>query len=200
MAYGCNIGPQTMARLSNGVSYEDIQRITDWHLTEDNLKAALADIVNAIARLDTTHVWGKGKSSSSDGQRFLFPRKVLRRTYSHRLGDYALELYTFVADNYAPFYSVPIECTERDAAYVLDGLLYHSTTASPGASAGHQHNALAGAQVVFVGRGEVVQRVFRRNIGERALGLNVLIQVRRVEGLLVPDVLVEDDQRLLAGA
>ncbi len=41
------------------------------------------------------------------------------------MGDYALEFYSFIADNYAPFYSAPIECTERDAAYVLDGLLYH---------------------------------------------------------------------------
>ena len=41
------------------------------------------------------------------------------------MGDYALEFYSFIADNYAPFYSGPIECSERDAAYVLDGLLYH---------------------------------------------------------------------------
>ena len=27
-----------------------------------------------------------------------------------------------MADNYAPFYSLPIECTDRDAAFVLDGL------------------------------------------------------------------------------
>jgi TnpA family transposase len=32
-----------------------------------------------------------------------------------------------VADNYAPFYSTPIECTDRDAAYVLDGLLYNES-------------------------------------------------------------------------
>jgi TnpA family transposase len=32
-----------------------------------------------------------------------------------------------VADNYAPFYSIPIECTDRDAAYVLDGLLYNES-------------------------------------------------------------------------
>ena len=31
------------------------------------------------------------------------------------------------ADNYAPFYSIPIECTDRDAAYVLDGLLYNES-------------------------------------------------------------------------
>ena len=43
------------------------------------------------------------------------------------MSDYALEFYSFVADNYAPFYSTPIECTDRDAAYVLDGLLYNES-------------------------------------------------------------------------
>ena len=38
-----------------------------------------------------------------------------------------MEFYTFVADNYAPFYSLPIECTDRDAALVLDGLLYNES-------------------------------------------------------------------------
>jgi TnpA family transposase len=38
-----------------------------------------------------------------------------------------LEFYSFVADNYAPFYIVPIECNERDAPYVLDGLLYNES-------------------------------------------------------------------------
>jgi TnpA family transposase len=32
-----------------------------------------------------------------------------------------------VADNYAPFYSDIIECTDRDAFYVLDGLLYNES-------------------------------------------------------------------------
>jgi TnpA family transposase len=32
-----------------------------------------------------------------------------------------------VADNYAPFYSLPIKCTDRDAAFVLDGLLYNES-------------------------------------------------------------------------
>ena len=41
--------------------------------------------------------------------------------------DFALEFYSFVADNYAPFYRMPIECTDRDAAFVLDGLLYNQS-------------------------------------------------------------------------
>jgi len=127
MAYGCNIGPFTMARLTTGTSYEQIRRITDWQLTPENQKAALSVVVNAITDLDASRIWGDGTSSSSDGQRFYMPRKTLQQTYSPKLSDYALEFYSFVADNYAPFYSVPIECTERDAAFVLDGLLYNES-------------------------------------------------------------------------
>jgi len=83
--------------------------------------------VNAISNLDVTQVWGPGQTSSNDGQRFRLRRKVLQQTYSPRFHDYAIEFYSFVADNYAPFYSTVIECTDRDAAYVLDGLLYNES-------------------------------------------------------------------------
>ena len=127
MAYGCNIGPYTMSRLAGDITYRQIKRVTDWQLTEEAQRQALADVVNAISRLDITQAWGEGKTSSSDAQRFRMKRKLLQRTYSHRFQDYALEFYSFVADNYAPFYSAPIECTDRDAAYVLDGLLYNES-------------------------------------------------------------------------
>jgi TnpA family transposase len=127
MAHGCNIGPHTMARLTEGITYRQIKHVTDWQLTEEVLRQALAQLVNAISSLAVTQTWGEGKTSSSDGQRFRYRRQVLQRTYSHRLNDYALEFYSFVADNYAPFYSTVIECTDRDAAYVLDGLLYNES-------------------------------------------------------------------------
>ena len=83
--------------------------------------------MNAIAALNTSLYWGEGRTSASDGQRFSLPHKVLQQTYSPKFSDFALEFYTFVADNYAPFYSTPIECTDRDAAFVLDGLLYNES-------------------------------------------------------------------------
>lgn len=127
MAHGCNIGPYTMAQLTPGISYKQLKRVSDWQLTEEAQRSALAELVAAIAGLDTTLTWGQGKTSASDGQRFLFPRKVLQQTYSPRFSDFALEFYSFVSDNYAPFYSTPIECTDRDAAHVLDGLLYNES-------------------------------------------------------------------------
>lgn len=125
LAHGCFIGPYTMAKLTNGVSYKEICHVTDWQLTEEAQRSALAKIVNAIAKLDVTQYWGSGRTSSSDGQRYEYKRKSLRQTFSTKFGDYALEFYTFVADNYAPYYSTPIECTERDAPYALDGILYN---------------------------------------------------------------------------
>jgi TnpA family transposase len=113
MAHGCNVGSYTMAHLANGVSYNRIKHITDWMLTEEAQRSALAEVVNAISRLDITQAWGTGKSSSSDGQRFAMRRKLLQQTYSPKFNDFALEFYSFVANNYAPFYSTPIECTDR---------------------------------------------------------------------------------------
>ncbi len=126
MAHGCNIGPYTMSHLT-GISYGRIKHVTDWMITEDNLRGALAQVVNAISNLDITQSWGTGKTSSSDGQRFALKHKVLQQTYSPKFNDFALEFYSFVADNYAPFYSLPIECTDRDAPFVLDGLLYNES-------------------------------------------------------------------------
>jgi len=127
LAHGCNIGLGTMAELVEGISYKQLKRVSDWQLTEEAQRAALAALVHAISRLDATVYWGEGRTSASDGQRFSMRRKVLQQTYSTRFSDFALEFYSFVADNYAPFYSAPIECTDRDAPFVLDGLLYNES-------------------------------------------------------------------------
>jgi TnpA family transposase len=127
LAHGCNIGLHTMAQITQGVTYKQLKRVSDWQMTEESQRAALAAVVHAISRLDTTTHWGEGRTSASDGQRFAMPRKVLQQTYSTRFSDFALEFYSFVADNYAPFYSTPIECTDRDAGFVLDGILYNES-------------------------------------------------------------------------
>jgi TnpA family transposase len=116
-----------MAQITPGVTYKQLKRVSDWQLTEEAQRDALATLVHAISRLDATLYWGEGRTSASDGQRFSMPRKVLQRTYSKRFSDFALEFYSFVADNYAPYHGMPIECTDRDSVFVLDGLLYNES-------------------------------------------------------------------------
>ena len=126
-AHGCNLGLYTMEKVAPAIAYRRLKYVSDWRLVEENQRAALASIVHGISRLDAAGHWGDGTTSASDGQRFAMPHKVLQRTYSTRFNDFALEFYSFVADNYAPFYSSPIECTDRDAPFVLDGVLYHES-------------------------------------------------------------------------
>ena len=128
MAWGCGIGLTIMPNLVQGVSYDKLKAISDFGLSNDDLvRYTLADVVNAISELDITGNWGIGLSSSSDSIRMEYHSKVLNRGYSTCFGDYAIEFYTYVADTYAPFFSKPIECTNRDAGHVLDGILYNET-------------------------------------------------------------------------
>jgi hypothetical protein len=59
------------------------------------------------------------KTAGADGQWFGYHRKTLHRTFSHKFNDFAIEFYTFVADNYAPFYNLVKEATDRDTSKVL---------------------------------------------------------------------------------
>ena len=127
LAPGCNLGLDTMEKVAPAIADRRLKYVSDWRLVEENQRAALAGIVHGISRLDAAGHWGDGTTSASDGQRFAMPHKVLQRTYSTRFNDFALEFYSFVADNDAPFYSRPIECTARDAPVVLDGVLYHES-------------------------------------------------------------------------
>ena len=62
--------------------------------------------------------------------------------FSTRFSDYALEFYSFIADNYAPFYSTPIECTRPGcarscsmASYITRAIwIWTSTTRTPTAT------------------------------------------------------------------
>jgi TnpA family transposase len=125
MAYGCNIGPHLMAQMISGISYKQIKHVFDWQITDDAQRHALAQVVNGIAGIEITKIWGSGKTSGSDAQRFGYHNRTLHRTFSHKFNDFAIEFYTFVADNYAPFYNLVKEATDRDSSKVLDGHLYN---------------------------------------------------------------------------
>ena len=103
LAHGCNLGLYTMEKVAPDIAYRRLKYVSDWRLVEENQRAALAAIVHGISRLDAAGHWGDGTTSASDGQRFAMPQKVLQRTYSTRFNDFALEFYSFVADNYGLF-------------------------------------------------------------------------------------------------
>lgn len=131
LADGTNLGPTKMAEATDDprVTYERLSWAADWHVREETYQKAIAEVVNAQYRLPFSQHWGKGTTSSSDGQVFFAggPKDALSQPNAKYGRDRGVVFYTHVSDQYAPFYSRVINTTVRDATYVLDGLLYHES-------------------------------------------------------------------------
>jgi TnpA family transposase len=134
IAHGTNLGLATMAHSVEGISADMLQKMSQWCLRTETLKAANAILVNAHPRLPLSAVWGDGSLSSSDGQRFgLHASSLLGSLYPRYFGYYdrALTVYTHFADQQSVFHTQVIACSVREALYVLDGLLDNNTILRP---------------------------------------------------------------------
>ncbi len=77
-----------------------------------------------------SRVWGDGRRSSSDGQRFAVERDSLLGAFHPRyFGHYdrALTLYTHTADQSSVYATQAISCAPREAGWVLGGILENDT-------------------------------------------------------------------------
>lgn len=127
LAEATNLGPVKIAEATPGMTYGRVAQVTDWYIRDDTFARALAQIVNAQHQQSLATLWGKGTTSSSDGQRF--PVGGRRESVAQANARYGsgpgVIFYTHLSDRYAPFYTKVISAGVRDATHVLDGLLYH---------------------------------------------------------------------------
>jgi TnpA family transposase len=98
-------------------------------ISDENYTAALATITDAHHAHPFAEIWGKGTTSSSDGQYFRAGRggggpAAVNAKYGINPG---VRFYTHVSDQYGPYHSLVISATGSEAPYVLDGLLLHGT-------------------------------------------------------------------------
>src|SRR3546814_20025480 len=71
--------------------------------------------------------FGRGTSSSSDGQNFPLDRRAQATgaVNPHKGAEPAVSFYSHVSDRSAPFHSTVISASASEAAQVLDGLPHH---------------------------------------------------------------------------
>jgi TnpA family transposase len=129
LADGINLGLTKMSEACPGVSYAKLDRHQAAHIREETYSAALAEIVNTQHRHPFAVHWGDGTSSSSDGQRFRASGRA--ESTGHVNPKYGNDpgrlVYTHISDQYSPFHSRLVNVGDRDATWVLDGLLYHES-------------------------------------------------------------------------
>jgi len=130
LADASNLGVEKMADASQGVSYAQLAWAHAWYLSEENYRAALANIINAHSALPLAAAWGAGTTSSSDGQYFRAGRRGGGQgSINAKYGtDPGVLFYTHVSDQYGPFRSKVISATTGEAPHVLDGLMHHGTS------------------------------------------------------------------------
>jgi len=129
LADAINLGLSKMSVACPGASYHELSWLQSWYIRDETYKGALAKIINAHYRQPFTRHWGDGTTSSSDGQRFRVGShaKSIGRINPKYGSDPGMSFYTHISDQYSPFHTNIINVGERDATYVLDGLLCHES-------------------------------------------------------------------------
>jgi len=130
MADATNSGAERMAESSRGVTIHRMMLMIERHVRPETYAAATAVLVDTQHAEPFAAIWGDGRASSSDGQ--FFPaggRGEAAADYNAKHGTRpGASVYGFISNRYASFYSSPIQASESEAPYVLDGLLHNESS------------------------------------------------------------------------
>jgi TnpA family transposase len=133
LADATNLGLTRMAEACAVPSYRQLAWTAAWHLREETYRQALAILVNAQQRQPLAASFGAADVSSSDGQHFptAGPGEAVGAVNAHYERTASALFYTHLSARQAPYHTVAIP-PSGEAAYVIDGLLYHEADLSIG--------------------------------------------------------------------
>lgn len=135
IGYGCNISIPKMAKISKGISAHDIDHIRTWYLSPDMLQEANDAVLAFTESLDVPMLFRSNphkNHTASDGQKFNLSVDSLNSGHSFKyfgLGRGSTR-YTFSDESGRLFYTTVINASEREAAYVIDGLMHQEVIQS----------------------------------------------------------------------
>ncbi|NER93494.1 MAG: Tn3 family transposase [Symploca sp. SIO1B1] len=129
---GCNIGVRRFARISRGISESSLLHTVNWYFSEKNLNMANAAITDLIDRLSLSSIYREPGviRTASDGRKVSVGVPSIHSRYSFKYfgRGKGVSVYTFLSDKQALFYTTVMSASEREAPYVIDGLLHDEKT------------------------------------------------------------------------
>ena len=132
---GCNIGIKKLARISTHINTHELETTVLWYFTPENLIAANDAILAFIDTLELPKLFKKDQNkthTSSDGQKYLIARDSLNANYSYKYfgKGKGLTIKSFIDESFRLFFSTVFSSSEREAAYVFDGILHNEVIKS----------------------------------------------------------------------
>jgi TnpA family transposase/Arc/MetJ-type ribon-helix-helix transcriptional regulator len=160
-ALGCNLGLHKVSQIT-GIKESELEYANNWYLTLDNLKLANEKVVELITKLDLPNIYKLHSNNqnqyqnsqyqnklftSSDGQKVINNKDSFNSNYSYKFGGKtkASSNYTHIDMRHILFHSTVISASEREAVYVIDGLLHSKWIQSDV----HATDSFGATEVVF---------------------------------------------------
>lgn len=128
LSKGCNIGVGKLAAISSGIQEHILRNTVNWHFDLDNIRAANKRITDSIHRLALANNYRHQENvihSSSDGRKVNVAVDCLHASYSFKYfgKDKGVTDYIFIDEREALFHSTLFSAADREAPYVIDGLV-----------------------------------------------------------------------------
>jgi len=132
---GCNIGIHRIANISVGINKDILNNTVNWCFSLNNIQNANNKIVAAINKLVLANAYKRDKNqlhTGSDGQKINVVVDSLIADYSFKYfgKGKGVTIYAFLDERQILFYTTVISSSEREAAYVIDGLLHNDVIKS----------------------------------------------------------------------
>ena len=125
---GTNIGLKRVCAGDHGESYRDVLYACNRFLSKDALRAAIADVANAIFRVRLPDIWGEGTTAcASDSKKFAAWDQNLMTEWHARYRGPGVLIYWHVERKAVCIYSQLKRCSSSEVAAMITGLLRHSS-------------------------------------------------------------------------
>lgn len=127
---GTNAGLKRVTSGDVGENYKDLLYIRRKFINKDNLRNAIAEVVNAILKCRSQEIWGEGTTScASDSKKFSAYDQNLLTEWHVRYRGRGVMIYWHVEKNSTCIYSQLKACSSSEVSAMLEGLLKHRTDA-----------------------------------------------------------------------
>lgn len=135
IGYGCDIGHRKLAHISKQIDENTLDNAVNWYFSLQNVQGGNDRILQFVDQMGLPSLyWRKPGAlhTSSDGQKFEVAVDSLNANYSFKyLGkNKGVSVVTFIDMRELMWHSTVISSAEREAAYVIDGLMHNEVVKS----------------------------------------------------------------------
>ena len=135
MGLGCGIGVRKMARISSRITENELEHAVNWRFSLENIRAANDQVLQAMDQMALPNRYRRQVDklhTASDGQKFEVRGESLHasRSFKYFGQGQGVSAYTFVDERHFLWHSLMISASDRESAYVIDGLMRNDVVKS----------------------------------------------------------------------